>query len=783
MKPSILFLFPDLAEFDLLGFKFAYHLGTGYIISYLRQRGIQASQFVYSEPSSLHKLTEKILKQNIKIIGFTCFDTNYYFVKLFSQRLRKQNPDLTIIVGGPTATFSDKLIMSDNPAIDICVRGEGEITTYELIEHLNSGLDVSDVKGITYRLNGNLVRTEDRPFIYGDVKGAELDVIPSPYLENLIPLDGECGILTSRGCVFKCVYCNFSAMSRWTIRYHSIDRVMLELELISKHLRQTKEDIEDKQIVLFDDIFSLNIERAKLLCKAVIDKKIRLRLWAETRGDRVDKELLSLMKEAGFQDMNFGLESAVPRVLRNMKKLSAGDGCISKKSFGLEKRYVEKTKENVSLAKKLGIRITVSVIMGLPGATLNDDKKTIEFVRKLKVVLYYHNYLMIFAGTEISKTHKKFGIGIKSHHALLPFHTKFSYDVTKVLELENCTKRVNEERHIEKVMRIVTGAYDNYSDDGYSDFIISNQAVDDKMLKWLYESMVLCPVIVFKDTDFSGRLARANINKMAEAGLPITNFYYLTRIDKKIISQGMPTSDTLNYAINYFSMLLTKKRGYLSKLSNLEFMPFSNYMKCRPVKRSDKFTNKIVFVLSSLSDLNHFLSLMPSSSKLILDISLALNDYYFLDECRWSNRECPAINSQKVIIEEDGSIKPCANGCKIANVCNNRAEIVNKMSLLWKDAQKKRGCTRCPVRDNCSKCLFPYPVTDNEYCEIRKSKVNIDKVFKVLKGIRGIRTDDKDVFVKSKTNVLTCSFDNNMAIIRLGRKKYLYDLNLDKVWG
>jgi len=141
-----------------------------------------------------------------------------------------RRPDILIIAGGPTATFSDKYLLKDMPEIDICVRGEGEYTTFELIEHLknNDGLSniISNIKGVTYRKNGNIIRNQNRPFI------KEIDIIPSPYLtgilkpEDLLNQNGEISILTSRGCVYRCTYCNFSAMSRHTIRYHSIDRVM-----------------------------------------------------------------------------------------------------------------------------------------------------------------------------------------------------------------------------------------------------------------------------------------------------------------------------------------------------------------------------------------------------------------------------------------------------------------------------------------------------------------------------------------------------------------------------
>ena len=188
-SPEILFLFPSFKEMILIDFIIDYHLGAAYILAYLKKMDICAKQFIQREPVDLPALVEKIIDQKPKIVGFTCYETNYYFIKLISQALKKKNSSLIFIAGGPTATFSDELVMQDNPAIDICVRGEGEYTVYELVTQLKKSHDVSKIEGITYRLSGKIIRTQDRPLITNGHKGQELDIVPSPYLSSIFPIE------------------------------------------------------------------------------------------------------------------------------------------------------------------------------------------------------------------------------------------------------------------------------------------------------------------------------------------------------------------------------------------------------------------------------------------------------------------------------------------------------------------------------------------------------------------------------------------------------------------
>ncbi|MFH1622157.1 MAG: radical SAM protein [Candidatus Omnitrophota bacterium] len=785
MRPSILFVYPELIDFNFLEPVFSHHLGVGYILGYLRQKGIQASQFIYQEPLSLRGLTSRILKQNPKIVGFTCDDANYYFTKIISLNLKRENPNLIILFGGPTATFSDEMIMRDNPAIDICVRGEGEITTYELIKHLQSGSDINNIPGITYRFGSKLVRTADRPLINSGIKGKELDILPSPYLNNLLPLDGSYGILTARGCVFRCVYCNYSAMSRWTIRYHSEERIIAELKAMQDNFERENRDVEDRWVPIYDDNFTLNMERSKRLCRIIIEERINLRFWTNTRADRVDRELLLLMKQSGFESLNFGLESAVPRVLRNIRKLRASLKLLQKDNLALEKQFVEKVKTSVRLAKKVGLKPTVSIILGLPGATIEDDKKTIEFVRKLKVEAYAHDFLVIYAGTELFDTYKKFGLKIKSNPALLPFYTEHSYDVYKIPEMNNSIATLYEIVRLEKAMRLITGEYADREHCGYPNIIFNNQKVTEKRIRWLERIIFLGPIILFEKNNFNKTIDRKNIDLLISAGLPITTIFFLAPLNNKSHNSFYSGSASDRYQIGYFKMMMTNKRGPFPTLLSLECCSFADYRQNSLIfpQKTGGVAKKVVFYLHNSKSVDMLTELFSSPNKLVLEGMLAKQDCFFMDECRWSSRDCPAVKFLRAIVGRDDKIRPCSNGGTIAKVGEESLEIIKRLRLRWRDEKKKRGCKKCPVRKSCSKCLFPYPMDTKEYCRVRRKAANIDKIFQILEALRKLRVDEPQTLLNLRSDKILCTFNDDLAIINIDKRKYIYSFSMGELFG
>ena len=675
-RPEMLFVFPLFGKADFAAFTITYHLGASYIVAYLKEKGIYASQLIHTEPIDLYSLTERILEQNPKIVGFTCYDSNYYLVKLLSQLLKNKNPALTIMVGGPTATFSSALIMQDNPAFDVCVRGEGEYTVLELIARLRRIHRISDIKGISYRVNGQLRHSPDRGLITGNQAGRELDILPSPYLNNIIPAYENAGILTSRGCIFQCTYCNFSLMSRWTVRYHSVERVISELKIIYEGLQSKKGKKGNMLVSIYDDTFSLNIEFAKNICRRLIEEKIQLILGAHTRVDRVDKELLELMHKAGFNQVNFGLESAIPKVIRNIKKVSTSS--VTDSNLAPEIKFIKKARDYVKLAKEIGLDATVSVILGLPGATIEDDRQTLRFVRRLGVNVYYHNILQIFAGTELSKNYKRYGLGLRQSLRKLPYITEFNHNVYKIPEMEHSWHDMLRRKIIERIQRLITGNYGSLAGDGYPDVLLKDGfVIDNKTAKWLRHNLAIAPVVVFLYSHLRDNRIRSNIKKMFSSGIPIMDVALL-----------IPLMNSRRDPFKFYSASARFKLvsgETFRQLGYFEYVSFSKFYQSKPVlkDREKKGEKNLFFTLFTHKDIDNFIRFCSQPDDIVLRGNLVRHNCYFLNECRWSDNKCPAVSFRRAMIDNDGSILTCIHGKPIAKVGDDRKYILKALHNLW----------------------------------------------------------------------------------------------------
>jgi len=379
-----------------------YTIGLAYMQAYLESIGIK-SVTLPKHPVDINTLIRDIVSYRPSIVGFTTYDPVFFLVKMISRAIKERYPDLLIVAGGPTATFSDDLFFQGQRGVDVCVRGEGEYTIVDLLRHARGEIELGEIKGISYPEGDKVIRTPMRPLIGSDrPRGEELDILPSPHQMGVLSgLEWAGGIQTSRGCVFRCTYCNGPNMFGFKVRYHSIDRVIQDFKCIEERLG---EESLLRRNDIWDDNFCLDRKRTKELCERMIKEKIKLFLHAEIRADRATKELLELMYAAGVRMANFGLESAVPRILRNVRKVGG-----TSSDFHEEKRYIEAIRECVTYAKKLGMIVSVSFINGLPGETIEEGRKTVEMVKELGVNFCYHNRLTIFQGTELMKTYKKFG--------------------------------------------------------------------------------------------------------------------------------------------------------------------------------------------------------------------------------------------------------------------------------------------------------------------------------------------------------------------------------------
>ncbi|HMR64226.1 MAG TPA: radical SAM protein, partial [Anaerolineae bacterium] len=262
-----------------------------------------------------------------------------------------------------------------------------------LPRHFHSDAGWSRILGLSWRNEeGKIQHNPDR------LLPDDIDAIPFPAFDmfkidrytNLNPLTEGLDmnaraftIVTSRGCPYKCTYCS-KPITGDTWRARSVDNVMAEWEWLVKDLGAT-------EIGITDDIWNLDRQRAKDLCRAIIKAKLQVP-WVTVHGMKVnntDQELFHLMKQAGCKRVGFGIENGDDWMLRHVIKKG---------------QTVDMVRQAVKHAKTAKLQTMGFFIFGMPGETEESMEKTIKLAIELDPDLAHFMMAAPFPGTEMWET-------------------------------------------------------------------------------------------------------------------------------------------------------------------------------------------------------------------------------------------------------------------------------------------------------------------------------------------------------------------------------------------
>ena len=272
-----------------------------------------------------------------------------------------------IVIGGEHATALTEFTLRDCPAIDACVRGEGEHTFYELLEahgetgsfEMVEGIAFLDAAG-TYVENAGLQRIRN------------IDQIPWPnwpdgYLEQFWAAGKSYGVessgrdmpfMASRGCPYRCTFCSNSQM--WTTRYilRDVDDVIAEIKAYIERY--------DITALQFYDLTAITKKRWTIeFCEKMLANGIDVQwsLPSGTRSEALDRETLAMLKRTGCNYLVYAPESGSPETLEKIKKrIDLGD---------LTRSVIE--------ANRQGIVVRTNLIIGFPHEKRRDIFKTIRY--------------------------------------------------------------------------------------------------------------------------------------------------------------------------------------------------------------------------------------------------------------------------------------------------------------------------------------------------------------------------------------------------------------------
>jgi len=360
-------------------------LGPLYIASSLRSVRDDEVKVIdaYCENLGRGELVSRVVKEMPDVFGMNCSTHTFLETIETLREVRELLPQAKLVLGGFHATFAAERILSDYPFVDYIVKGEAEQSFPELVARIESGASPSDVEGICYSANG---RTVVKPPALVE----DLDSLPFPardlvkeveygYFHQGIRLTfGKFTTLSSsRGCPYSCTYCSCAAFSEHKWRARSPENVVDELE----HLYG-----EGYECVVFvDDNLTHDRKRIEKICDLIQSRRIKMRFYCEGRADSASFELMRKMKRAGFGVVYFGVESPQEHVLQYYKKTVSA----------------EQAERAILEAKRAGLLVVTSYIVGAPVESLEDMKRTEEFIRKVRPHALQVNILDCLIGTEI----------------------------------------------------------------------------------------------------------------------------------------------------------------------------------------------------------------------------------------------------------------------------------------------------------------------------------------------------------------------------------------------
>jgi radical SAM superfamily enzyme YgiQ (UPF0313 family) len=336
-------------------------LGIAYIAAVLREDG---NDIKVIDVAALNLEYDQI-KSHInnflpEIIGFTSMTPGIDLTIDLIKKVKRDFKNVLIILGGPHATILPEEILKKVPEISVIVRGEGEETIKELVKIIEKDADLSDIRGISFRKNGEVINNPDRVLI------KDIDNIPFP-ARDLLPMDKYkhplektnkfTPIITSRGCPYRCIYCVHNIFGK-IYRTRSPKNIIEEIRLV-------KNEYGIKKIIFYDDTFTLDKKRTIQICDLIIKEELGIEWKCESRVNLIDEDIISKMKKAGCNSIAFGVESGNKEVLELLKKDIT----------------IDQVRNAFKLAKKYKIETIAYFMIGLP----NDTKKTIEDTLKLAI--------------------------------------------------------------------------------------------------------------------------------------------------------------------------------------------------------------------------------------------------------------------------------------------------------------------------------------------------------------------------------------------------------------
>ncbi|MFH1109265.1 MAG: cobalamin-dependent protein [Planctomycetota bacterium] len=354
-------------------------LGLLYVAAYAEDRGRTVHVMdVNAERLHFEDIERLVADRQPPWVGMTAVTAQIINTHRIAGIIKRVSPASKVVVGGVHATAMPDEVLQDH-CVDFVIRGEGEIPFFDLVD----GRPLDSIGGLSYRAHNPLQPTQHNPLAEPI---EDLDALPTPAyhlirFELYKPAIGAYRRLPSinmtmtRGCPGKCTFCNSAETA---LRTQSAEHVVDEIQRL-----QARYGV--REVSFYDDTLTIFKPQVARMCELILERGIDLTWSCFARTDCVSPPLLKRMRAAGCHQILFGIESADPDILRNIRKPID----------------IEQTRKAVRMVQEAGIAVRAAFMFGNPGETVETMRRTIDFAKRLDPDIALFNITTPYPGTQM----------------------------------------------------------------------------------------------------------------------------------------------------------------------------------------------------------------------------------------------------------------------------------------------------------------------------------------------------------------------------------------------
>ena len=349
------------------------NVGFVYIAGSLRAAGYDP--IYYDAMSYWHNfdaIRKRIEAERPDVVATTAFTAGIVDALRLLKIAKEVNPQVVTVIGNVHPTFCYEEIFRDHAAsVDFIVRGEGEETLVDLLNTLNYGGDLSQVKSVVYMDKGSVTVTPSRGYIKDlDALPLAWDLVDWPIYTYRTMENSRLAIVSSsRGCNQQCSFCSQQLFWQRKWRGRSPENFVGELEFL-------RDTYGVNVVMIADETPTLDRQRWERILDLLIDRQVGTKILMETRVDDIirDEDIMWKYKKANIDHIYVGVEATTQEALDIFKK----------------DIRVEQSKRALDLINEYNIVSETSFVLGMPDDTKEKIRDTVELAK------YYNPDLAFF---------------------------------------------------------------------------------------------------------------------------------------------------------------------------------------------------------------------------------------------------------------------------------------------------------------------------------------------------------------------------------------------------